>query len=278
MPAVSALMNVMIRAAEKAGRGLVRDFGEVEQLQVSVKGPGDFVSAADKRAEETLIRELNEARPGFRFLIEESGEIHGSDPRHRWIIDPLDGTTNFLNGIPYWCISIACEKDGEIIAGLIYNPVSDEMFHAEKGGGAFMRHKRLRVSGTKQLSTAVIGHNLLCLSRPQAHQATMAQTAAIMPRVAAMRGFGAMALDLAYVAAGRLDGFWQYGFSPWDAAAGYIIIREAGGFVSEIDGATNPIFKGNILAGNPSIYEEMKAVFKTCGPKKSIKNTAQKTG
>lgn len=271
MAALSPLINVMLRAAEKAGRSLRRDFGEVEQLQVSVKGPSDFVSAADQRAEKILIEELKKARPGYSFLIEEQGEIPGSDPRHRWIIDPLDGTINFLNGIPVWCISIACEKDGEIIAGLIYNPVNDEVFSAEKGKGAFMRNKRLRVSGAKQLGYAVIGQNTPCKGQT-GHALALDQTNEIMLKTLGLRQSGSAALDLAYVAAGRLDGFWQYGLSPWDIAAGYIIIREAGGFITEINGKSDPLFGKSVLASNQGLYQDLKDILYTC-ESKSRSNT-----
>lgn len=270
MSSRSPLINVMLRSAESAAKSLRRDFGEVEQLQVSVKGPSDFVSAADKRAEEVLYKELATARPGFRFLMEEKGEIEGSDPRHRWIIDPLDGTTNFLNGIPHWCISIACEKDDEIIAGLIYDPVKDEVFFAEKGQGAFMRHKRLRASGTNQLSRAVIGHSLPSAGQA-GHKKALNQTEELMGKVAAMRSSGSAALDLAYVAAGRLDGFWEYGLSPWDVAAGYIIIREAGGFISEIDGKNNPVFNKSVLASNQPLSQDLRQVLNSCLEKETKK-------
>ena len=261
MPSFSPLINVMIKAAEKASVSLRRDFGEVENLQVSLKGPSDFVSAANRKAEEILYKELNAARPGFSFLMEEQGEIEGKDPRHRWIVDPLDGTTNFLNGIPHWCISIACEKDGEIIAGVIYNPVLDEVFTAEKGQGAFMRSSRLRVSGTKSLSQAVLGYNLPVPSKPK-FNLTLAQQNAMISKVTGLRQFGAAALDLAFVAAGRLDGFWEYGLSPWDVAAGYIIIREAGGLSSEINGKSDPVFGGSIIAANQNLYQDLRKVLK----------------
>lgn len=260
MSARSPLMNVMIKAAEAAARPLRRDAGEVEQLQVSVKGPGDFVSAADRRAEEMIVASLKEARPGFSFLLEEGGEIPGSDPRHRWIIDPLDGTTNFLNGIPHWAISIACEKDGEIIAGLIYNPMTDEIFHAEKGQGAFMRHKRLRVSGTRDLGYAVIGCESSPRLSPKIRQLCHSQMRLLGHHGAAFRQTGSAALNMAYVAAGRFDSFWEYGLQPWDVAAGYIILKEAGGFVSEINGGTNPIFGKSILASNEPLYMDIKKI------------------
>lgn len=258
----------MIKAAEKASRSLVRDFGEVEQLQVSVKGPADFVSAADKKAEEILYKELSAARPGYNFLMEEKGEVKGSDPRHRWIIDPLDGTLNFLNGIPNWSISIACEKDNEIIAGVIYDPVKDELFHAEKGRGAFMRNKRLRVSGTQNLAQAVAGHSSPKLSGRN-HKHALAQINEIMLKMCALRVSGSVALDLAYIAAGRLDALIGAKLSPWDVAAGYIIIREAGGFITEQDGKPNPVYGGNILATNQSLFQDMKKLIKECSTQDS---------
>lgn len=261
MGSISPLINVMIKAAEKASRSLLRDFGEVEQLQVSVKGPSDFVSAADKKAEDILYKELSAARPGYSFLMEERGEVQGSDPRHRWIIDPLDGTLNFLNGIPHWSISIGCEKDGEIIAGVIYDPVRDEMFYAEKGKGAFMRNKRLRVSGTQQITNAVVGFGAPKLSGDK-HSQVIAQLNEIMLTMGSLRISGSMALDLAYVAAGRFDAVIGTKLSPWDVAAGYIIIRESGGFISEPDGKSNPIFGGSVLATNQSLNQDMKQTLK----------------
>lgn len=242
----SALLNVMCNAAVKASRRLVRDFGEVEQLQVSRKGPGDFVSTADHQAERTLYEELARARPGYSFLMEESGSIEGDDPRFCWIIDPLDGTTNFLHGIPYFAISIALEKEGELVAGIIYNPILDEMFTAEKGAGAFLNNRRLRVSGRLKLNEALLATGFVYDS---VQMAEIAKTLLrVRPQVAAVRSFGATALDLAYVAAGRLDGYWHTRFSPWDVAAGIILVREAGGYVSEINGGKNILQNMNILA------------------------------
>src|SRR5713226_7466972 len=213
----SATINVMTAAALKASRGLKRDFGEVEQLQVSMKGPADFVSNADLKAEKMLRAELAKGRPGYGFLMEESGESRGSDPRHRWIVDPLDGTTNFLHGIPHFAISIALERDGEIVAGVVYDPTRDEMFWAEKGAGAYVNEHRLRVSARRGLGDAVIGTGIPFRGRGD-HPPHLA------------------ALDVAYVAAGRYDGFWEFGLSPWDIAAGLLLIREAGGYVSDLTG------------------------------------------
>lgn len=271
----SPLINVMLKAAEKAAKSLRRDFGEVEQLQVSLKSPGQFVSAADTRAEKVLRQELNEARPGYSFLLEEGGSIEGKDPRHRWIIDPLDGTTNFLNGLPHWCISIACEKDQEIIAGLIYDPVLDELFFAEKGKGAFMRNKRLRVSGCQSLRRAIIGYNT-----PKAgqtgHNRAKNEIFEMSQRTSGLRQSGSAALDLAYVAAGRLDGFWEYGLSPWDVAAGYIIIKESGGFVTQANishsGKDDPVFNRSILASNQVLHQDIKQVLMQCAKESSSQN------
>ncbi|HEX6979335.1 MAG TPA: inositol monophosphatase family protein [Alphaproteobacteria bacterium] len=239
----------MERAVRKAGRSLVHDFGEVEQLQVSVKGPADFVSAADMQAERILTTELRRARPAFGFLREESGAEAGSDPHHRWIIDPLDGTTNFLHGIPHFCISVALERDGEIIAGMVYEPLKDELFYAEKGAGAFMNDRRLRVSARPHLGDAVIGTGIPFRGRGD-HPRYLRMLEAVMANTAGVRRMGAAALDLAYVAAGRFDGFFEFGLSPWDVAAGILLVREAGGFVSEIEGGNDPLTSGSILATN----------------------------
>jgi myo-inositol-1(or 4)-monophosphatase len=252
------LINVMTRAADKAARGLKRDFGEVEQLQVSLKGPGDFVSTADTKADRVLRQELSRARPDYGFLTEESGTIEGRDSEHRWIIDPLDGTTNFLHGLPHFCISIALERSGEIVAGVILDPVKDEMFWAEKGAGAFLNDRRLRVSARRQ-----IGNALVATGTPYGQRADrpryLRQLDAIMAQVADVRRLGAAALDLAYVAAGRYDGYWEFGLHPWDVAAGVLIVREAGGYVSEPDGEGNPVASGNILAANDHLHGTLKS-------------------
>jgi len=260
--ALSPNINIMLRAAEKAARSLVRDFGEVEQLQVSRKGPGDFVSAADLRAEEIIFTELSKARPNFGFLMEERGEVKSAESSSRWIVDPLDGTTNFLHGLPHWCISIALEENGEIIAGIIYDPIKDEMFRAEKGNGAFMRNKRLRVSGRTHLEGA-----LIVTGAPQRATASRDLFAreykAMQDQIPGMRRFGAAALDLAYVAAGRFEGFWERDIHPWDMAAGFIIMKEAGGRVSQISGKDNPVFNNNILAANAALYDDMRKILST---------------
>jgi myo-inositol-1(or 4)-monophosphatase len=252
----SATINVMARAAEKAGRLLVRDFGEVEQLQVSRKGPADFVSTADLKAEKALRAELSKARPDFGFLLEEGGEVGGRDKSHRWIIDPLDGTTNFLHGLPHWAISIALERDGEIVAGVVYQPISDELFWAEKGAGAFSNAQRLRVSARRRLEDAVFATGIPFKGRGD-HPAFLTQLSAVMAECAGVRRFGSAALDLAFVAAGRYEGFWETGLSPWDVAAGILLVTEAGGFVTEFNGGRNPLYGPNLVAGNSTLHRTL---------------------
>jgi myo-inositol-1(or 4)-monophosphatase len=249
----SPTLNVMAGAALKAARGLLRDFGEVEQLQVSVKGPGEFVSTADVRAERTIKNELTRARPSYGLLFEESGAVTGSDPRHRWIVDPLDGTTNFLHGIPHFAISIALERDGEIVAGLVYDAVRDEMYSAEKGFGAYVNDRRLRVSARRQLADAVIGTGMPYGTHGD-KPSYIATLAAIMAATSGVRRMGAAALDLAYVAAGRFDGFWEFGLSPWDVAAGLLLVREAGGYVSDLSGGQSMMTSGDVLAANDHLH------------------------
>jgi len=252
----SALLNVMIKAARRAGRGLKRDLGEVENLQVSLKGPANFVTIADKRAEEAVYSELSKARPGYGFIGEEGGMREGTDKSHVWIVDPLDGTTNFLHGMPHFAVSIALKREDSIIAGVIYNPANDDLFLAEKGKGAFLNDQRLRVAGRKKLNEAVIGCGLPHLGRGS-FETSVKEMAALQPRVAVLRRFGAATLDLAWVAAGRFDGFWERDLSPWDMAAGILLIREAGGFVSDIDGGEAILTKGSIVAGNETMHREL---------------------
>jgi len=257
----SATINVMAGAALKAARGLIRDFGEVEQLQVSIKGPGEFVSAADLKAEKVLRHELAKARPGYSFLMEEGGSEKGRDTHHRWIIDPLDGTTNFLHGIPHFSISLALERDREIIAGLIYEPVRDEMFWAEKGAGAFVNDRRLRVSARRHLSEALIGTGIPFVGRGD-HAHYLATLAAVMAATSGVRRLGVASLDLAYVAAGRLDGFWEYSLKPWDIAAGLLILREAGGYVSDGAGGQSMLDSGDIVAANDHLHQPLVQLLK----------------
>jgi len=260
----SALLNVMIKAAHKASRALKRDFGELEHLQLSVKGPANFVTAADRRAEETLRSELEQARPGYGFLGEEGGLHEGTDKTHCWIVDPLDGTLNFLHGIPHFAVSIALEREGTIIAGVVYNPVSDDLFTAERGKGAFLNDRRLRVSARRELSEAVVACALPHPSRGDV-MLTRNEHAAVQQKVAGLRRFGAAALDLAWVAAGRLDAFWERGLSPWDMAAGIALVREAGGFVSDLDGRSIELKSSGILAANEAIHADMLRVLADAG-------------
>jgi len=258
----SATIHVMARAAERAGRALIRDFGEVEQLQVSRKGPGDFVSAADMKAERIVRQELERARPDYGFLMEESGRIEGKDPRHCWIVDPLDGTTNFLHGLPHFCVSVGLAEADEVIAGVIYDPLKDELFWAEKNNGAYLNDRRLRVSGRKYLRDS-----LLATGIPFAvHQDTPVlarfaqQLGNVMSRVAGVRRYGSAALDLAYVAAGRYEGYWENGLNQWDVAAGLLIVREAGGFVTDLSGKRYKLGAPDILAANDSLHDALLAM------------------
>jgi myo-inositol-1(or 4)-monophosphatase len=260
---LSPHVTVMANAAQKAAKRLLRDFAEVEQLQVSIKGPSDFVSQADIRAEQTLKEELNKARPGYGFLMEESGASGSENWTWRWVVDPLDGTTNFLHGIPHWCISIGLERrlpDGtsEVVAGLIYAPASDEMFWAEKGGGAFVNERRMRVSARREMNEAVFATGIpfraVSAARRNAFTRTMIS---LMPQVAGIRRFGAAALDLAWVAAGRYDGYWELGIKPWDIAAGLLMVREAGGY-STSTGEEDSRDSGEIVAGNPHLHAKLR--------------------
>jgi myo-inositol-1(or 4)-monophosphatase len=253
------MMNVMVGAVRKAGRGLARDFGEVSQLQVSVKGPANFVSAADHRAEETLYRELSRARPGYGFLMEERGAVAGSDTSHRWIVDPLDGTTNFLHSIPLFAISVGLERDGQMIAGVIYNPISDELFTAEKGKGAFLNDRRIRVAARKEIQDAVVSTGIPHRGR-EGHPLFLREVAAMMKAVSGIRRTGAASLDLAWTAAGRFDAYWERRLGPWDMAAGMALVREAGGFCVDLDGGSDMLEKGTILAGNGPIHKAALAV------------------
>ena len=263
MSVISGLMRVMEKAARKAGQRLRRDFGEVEHLQVSRKGPADFVSKADQRAERTLYDELLAARPDWGFVLEEGGTIEGDPSKPRWIIDPLDGTSNFLHGIPHFAISIAVQEPrldgkgwGEVTAGLVYQPVTDESFWAEKTRGAWLHDRRLRVSGRRHLDESLIATGM-----PFAGRGSSAEWqkiyAALGPQVAGIRRFGAASLDLAWVAAGRYEGFWESGLSPWDTAAGCLLVREAGGFVTDWRGISQPICDAQVLAGNDALHSRL---------------------
>jgi myo-inositol-1(or 4)-monophosphatase len=262
---LSPHITVMANAAQKAAKRLLRDFAEVEQLQVSIKGPSDFVSQADIRAEQMLKEELNKARPGYAFLMEESGASGSDNWSWRWVVDPLDGTTNFLHGIPHWAISIGLERrlpDGtsELAAGLIYAPAIDEMFWAEKGGGAFVNEHRMRVSARRDMTEAVFATGIpfraVSVARRNAFSRTMV---ALMPQVAGIRRFGAAALDLAWVAAGRYDGYWELGIQSWDMAAGLLMVREAGGYATST-GEEDPRDSGNVVAGNPHLHGKLREI------------------
>ena len=251
----TALMNVMVQAVLKAGRGLARDFGEVENLQVSVKGPGDFVSAADKRADRTLIAELRKARPSYGFLTEESGTIAGEDTGNRWIVDPLDGTTNFLHGIPLFAVSVALEREGRVVAGIVYNPILNELYVAERGTGAFLNDRRLRVAGRRNLDDALIGAEIPSLSN--AAEGRSGDTARIGAQVAGARSVGSAALELAWVASGRYDGYWHHALQPWDFAAGALLVREAGGFATDLAGYERNNEPGPIVSGNKETHKKL---------------------
>src|SRR5204863_5433108 len=257
----SALINVMVKAARRAGRSLKRDLGEIEHLQVSLKGPANFVSLADKRAEEMLYTDLAKARPGYGFIGEEGGSREGADKSHTWIVDPLDGTTNFLHGIPQFAISIGLAREGTVIAGVIYNPANDELYIAERGKGAFLNDQRLRVAGRRKLDECVIACGLPHIGRGD-HEQSRREIAALQDKVAGLRRFGAASLDMAFVASGRLDGYWERNLSPWDIAAGFIILREAGGFVTDIDGADAMFTKKHVVAGNETIQRELQTLLK----------------
>ncbi|MEM1287033.1 MAG: inositol monophosphatase family protein [Pseudomonadota bacterium] len=259
--AKSAILTVMERAARRAARGLVKDFAEVEKLQVAKKGPSDFVSDADKRAEKTIYGVLSEARPDWGFVGEEGGAIVGKDPQHRWIVDPLDGTTNFLHSFPQFAVSIALERDSELVAGLIYNPISDEMFTAEKGRGAYLNDTRLRVAARRRLSETVILNGFPHLGRGD-HGLFLREAAHLMGRVSGMRRMGAAALDLAYVAAGRADGFWERGLQAWDIAAGILLVKEAGGICRDINGGTAMLEEGSVVCGNDLITGQLLKTLK----------------
>ena len=260
----SALLNVMVKAARLAGRRLKRDFGEVENLQVSLKGPGNFVTAADRKAEEILREELAKARPGYGFVGEDSGRHEGSDATHLWIVDPLDGTTNFLHGIPQFAISVALEREGAIVAGLVYNPATDELFLGERGKGAFLNDKRLRVAGRRRLADSVIACGLPHLGRGDL-ELSRRELGAVQEKVAGLRRLGSAALDLAFIAAGRFDGYWERGLSSWDMAAGILLVREAGGFVTDLQGNDAMLASGEIIAGNEAIHRDLLKALRAAG-------------
>ena len=249
----SANLNIMIKAARRAGRGLVKDFREVENLQVSMKGAGDFVSRADLQAEKIIKEELMGARPTYGWLAEEGGGEEGQDPTRRWIVDPLDGTTNFLHGLPHWAISIALEHKGQIVAGVVFDPAKDEMFFAEKGAGAWMNDMRLRVSGRHRMIESIFATGLPFAGRADLPD-TLRDLGRILPVCAGVRRWGAAALDLAYVAAGRYDGYWERRLNAWDLAAGLLIVREAGGMVEAMNPEGDILQDGEIICANEALF------------------------
>lgn len=261
MPYLSPALNVMIAAAKKAGRALIRDFGELENLQISKKGPADFVSSADSRTERILVEELTRARPGYGFLLEEAGTVEGRDKTHRFIIDPIDGTTNFLHGIPQFAISIALEREGTIVSGLVYNPVTDEMYVAERGHGAYLHDRRLRVAARKQMSDILVASGAPFLGK-DGRDEFLGELDQIISSTAGMRRFGSAALDLAWTAAGRFDAFWERNLKPWDIAAGILLVREAGGVVTDMDGREAMMEVGHILAANDTLHRPLLEKFR----------------
>jgi len=263
----SAILNVMIKAAHRAGRTLKRDLGEVEHLQVSLKGPRNFVTAADRRAEETVREELAKARPDYGFLGEEGGAHAGADKTHRFIVDPLDGTTNFLHGIPHFAVSIGLERAGAIVAGVVYNPANDELFVAERGKGAFLNDRRIRVAARQKLAEAVVACGLPHYGRGSDLAVARNEIAAAQQHFAGLRRYGAATLDLAWVACGRLDAYWERDLSPWDLAAGSLLVREAGGFISDIDGKSDIFAKGEVVAGNDTMHRELLRLLQEAGKK-----------
>jgi myo-inositol-1(or 4)-monophosphatase len=258
----SPALNVMVAAARKAGRPLIRDFNELENLQISMKGPADFVTSADKRTEQILIDELSRARPGYGFLGEEGGAAAGAEKSHRYIIDPIDGTTNFMHGIPHFAISIGLERDGQMVAGVVFNPVTDDLFIAEKGHGAYLNNKRLRVAARKELASTVIATGLPFLGK-EGHARASAEMAEVMNVTAGIRRFGAASLDMAFVAAGRFDGFWEHSLQAWDVAAGIVLVREAGGMISDLGGGAEMLAKGSILATNEHLHPQLLKLLKS---------------
>ena len=253
MPINTPLMNVMIGAARKAGKQLTRDFGEVEHLQASRKGPADFVTQTDLRIEKILREELSRTRPHYGFVMEEGGVVEGPDKTHRWFIDPLDGTTNFIHGVPHCAISIGLEREGHLVAGLVFNPIRDEMFTAEKGQGAWLNDRRLRVSTRRELKDALVATGIPFLGR-DGHSEFLSELPRVMAEVSGVRRFGAAALDLAFVAAGRFDAFWERGLSSWDVAAGAVIVREAGGQVTDLSGGDGFLEGRTLLASNTALH------------------------
>lgn len=261
MAYLSPALNVMVAAARKAGRKLIRDFGELENLQVSMKGPADFVSSADKRTEAILVEELQKARPHYGFVLEEAGIIDGPDKTHRFIIDPIDGTTNFLHSVPHFAISIGLERDGQMASAVIFNPITDELYTAERGQGAYLNDKRLRVAARKNLSECIFATGIPFLGRGD-HQLFQSELSRMMAATAGIRRFGAASLDLAYVAAGRFDGYWEWDLKPWDLAAGLLLVKEAGGVITDRNGGATMLQSGNVVAANEAMHPQLLKLLK----------------
>jgi myo-inositol-1(or 4)-monophosphatase len=265
VPTPSALLNVMIDAARKAARGLARDFGEVTELQVSKKGAGDFVTNADLKAEQTLFEILTKARPGYSFLGEERGMVEGTDKTHTWIVDPLDGTTNFMHAIPHFAVNIALQREGEVVAGVTYNPITHDLFWVEKGRGAFLgAEKRLRVAARKHLDESVLATGVPFVGKP-GHGQFLKELHQVSQKVAGVRRFGAASLDLAWVAAGRFDAYWERNLKPWDVAAGVLMVQESGGKVSTIEEHGDPVQGASILASNPELHPQVLKALQAAG-------------
>ena len=257
----SANLNLMLKAARRAGKSLVKDFREVENLQVSTKGPGDFVSKADREAERMIKEDLMGARPTYGWLGEESAPEEGADPTRRWLVDPLDGTTNFLHGMPHWAVSIALEHKGEIVSSVVFDAAKDEMFWAEKGAGAWMNERRLRVSGRRQMHEAVFATGVP-FGAKKTLPAMLADLARLMPACAGVRRWGAASLDLAYVAAGRFDGYWERELQAWDIAAGVLLVREAGGIVQALREGDDILEKGAVLCANDPLFAQFSKIIR----------------
>ena len=255
------LMNIMTGAVRKAARAILRDFGELENLQVMRKGLADFVTKADLKAEKVLREELVRTRPHYGFVMEEGGVIEGPDKSHRWFIDPLDGTINFMHGVPHFAVSVGLEREGHLVAGVVYNPVTDDMFTAEKGQGAWHNERRLRVSGRRELADALVATGIPHRGRP-GHEGFLGEVNAVMREVSGVRRFGSAALDLAWVAAGRYDAFWERSLSSWDVAAGIVLVREAGGIVSDLASGQDMLTNGHILASNGNLHRPMLKTLK----------------
>jgi myo-inositol-1(or 4)-monophosphatase len=253
------IMTILIAAVRKASRGLQRDLGEVSALQISAKGPGDFVTSSDKRAEKVLRAELAKARPGYGFLGEEGGETPGTDSEHRFIIDPIDGTHNFMHGLPHFAVTVALERKGEIVAGVTYDPIADELFHAEKGTGAFLNNKRIRVGARRNLQDAFLVTNIPHRGQPEFHDRHRNEAAVLQAKCGGIRAFGSAALDLAYVAMGRFDGAWSHGLNQWDVATGLLLLREAGGFAATLTGSADVLNAGHFIATNADLLPQLKA-------------------